>query len=79
MSFLPFRKASSIPRRQGQIYEYDAAELGVMFMPPPTKDDRWGKWCPKKWGNFRRAALAIGMTLRQNGDSEGCVSFDPAK
>src|SRR5262249_45326492 len=49
-----------------------------MFMPTPTKDDRWGKWCPRTWGNFKRAALAIGMTLRQNGDSEGCLSFDPA-
>lgn len=44
--------------RQGQIYEYSKTELGVMFMPPPTKDDSWGRWCPKRWGNFRRAALA---------------------
>ena len=69
---------SIIPGRQGQIYEYGDGELGAMFMPTPTKDDRWGKWCPRTWGNFKRAALAIGMTLRQNGDSEGCLSFDPA-
>ena len=55
--------------RQGQLYEYNNAELGVMFMP--------GSWTPKTWGNFKRAGLAIGMILRQNGDSEGCLSFDP--
>src|SRR5215469_6215891 len=54
---------SIIPGRQGQIYEYGDGELGAMFMPTPTKDDRWGKWCPRTWGNFKRAALAIGMTL----------------
>ena|SRR5215469_4955739 len=63
---------SIIPGRQGQIYKYDGAELGVMFMAPR------GRWRPKMWNKFRKAALAIGMTLRQNGDSEGCLSFDPA-
>ena len=48
-----------------------------MFMPPRTESEPWGKWCPKTWGNFKRAAAAAGMTLRQNGDSEGCLSFDP--
>jgi hypothetical protein len=36
-----------------------------------------GKWSPKKWGNVKRAALPLGMTLQQNGDSEGVLSFDP--
>lgn len=36
-----------------------------------------GKWTPKTWGDLKRAGLAAGMTLRQNGDSEGCMSFDP--
>jgi hypothetical protein len=44
--------------------------LGVAFVP--------GKWTPKTWGNHKRAAIALGMTLRQNGDSEGTLSFDPA-
>jgi hypothetical protein len=63
--------------RQGHLYEYSATELGVMFMPPRTQSEPWGRWCPKAWGNFRRAAVAAGMTLRLNGDSEGCLSFDP--
>lgn len=64
--------------RQGQIYEYDSERLGVMFMPPPTNEDKWGKWCPKRWGNFRRTGEALGMIVTQNGDSEGCMAFDPA-
>jgi hypothetical protein len=63
--------------KQGHLYEYSATELGVMFMPPRTESEPWGRWCPKTWGNLRRAAAAAGMTLRQNGDSEGCLSFDP--
>jgi hypothetical protein len=69
---------SIIPGRQGQVYEYGDGELGVMFTPPPTKDEPQGRWRPKKWSNFRKAALAMNMTFRQNGDSEGCLSFDPA-
>ena len=41
-------------------------------MPP------WGRWRPKMWNKFRKTALAMDMTLRQNGDSEGCLSFGPA-
>jgi hypothetical protein len=63
--------------KQGHLYEYSATELGVMFMPPSTESEPWGRWCPKTWGNLMRAAAAAGMTLRQNGDSEGCLSFDP--
>ena len=66
-----------IPGKQGHVYEYSATELGVMFMPPRTQAEPWGRWCPKTWGNFKRAAVAAGMTVRQNGDSEGCLSFDP--
>src|SRR5215472_10661158 len=46
---------SIIPGRQGQINEYGDGELGTMFMPTPTKDDRWGKWCPRTWGNFKKS------------------------
>lgn len=52
------------------IYQYSLTELGVAFVP--------GKWTPKTWGNHKRAAVALGMTLRQNGDSEGSLSFSPA-
>lgn len=54
----------------GHLYEYSDTELGVCFLPP-------GEPRPKKWGNVRRACIAAGMTLLQNGDSEGCLSFDP--
>jgi hypothetical protein len=35
--------------RQGQIYERDGEEgqLAVMFMPPATKAEPAGRWCPK--------------------------------
>lgn len=58
-----------IPGKNGHIYEYNDTELGVMFMPV--------RWCPRTWGNFKRAAATAGMTLRQNGDTEGCLSFEP--
>lgn len=65
-----------IPGKQGQIYEQAEDALAVMFMPP-SKTDKWGRWCPKLWGNLRRAAELVGMTLLLNGDSEGCLGFDP--
>jgi hypothetical protein len=66
-----------VPGKYGQIYEYNDTHLGVLFMPPRTEAEPWGRWCPKTWGNFKRAAAAAGMTLLQDGDSEGCLSFDP--
>lgn len=66
-----------IAGRQGQLYPYTESEMGVMFLPPKTKEDSCGRWCPKLWGNFKRAAALIGMALTQDGDSEGCLSFDP--
>jgi hypothetical protein len=62
--------ASTIEGHQGHIYEYSDSELAVMFLP--------GEWCPKTWGNFRRKAEALGMAVRQDGDSEGALSFDPS-
>jgi hypothetical protein len=73
-----------IPGRRGQIYAWGVNtdtgvfELGVMFMPPKTAAHPWGKWTPRTWGNFKRAGLALLMTVRQSGDSESCLSFDPA-
>ena len=65
--------------KAGQIYEFSDSELAVSFTPGLDKNRRGiGTWCPKKWGNIRREALAAGMILRQNGDSEGALSFDPA-
>ena len=66
-----------IAGRQGQLYPFTESEMGVMFLPPKNTEDSWGRWCPKLWGNFKRAAALIGMVLTQDGDSEGCLAFDP--
>src|SRR6266550_1403600 len=72
-----------IAGKQGQIFEYSDTEMGVLFMSGLEKRKGFpegrgiGRWCPKKWGNIKRAALPLGMALRQNGDSEGSLSFDP--
>lgn len=69
----------TINGRSGQIYTHSGSELGILFMPGHDKSGHGvGSWCPKKWGNIRRKAVAAGMTLRQNGDTEGSLSFDPA-
>ena len=65
-----------IPGKHGEIYEGDEEFLGVLFAPP-SKTDKCGRWCPRKWGKVKRAGLAVGMILRQNGDSEGCLLFEP--
>ena len=66
---------TTIPGRQGQIYEVEEGQLAVLFSAP-SKTDPAGRWCPKIWGNFKRAALPLGMVLLQNGDTEGCMSFN---
>ena len=48
--------------KSGQIYEYSDSELRVSFTPGLDKD---------------RRGVAAGMILRQNGDSDGSLSFDP--
>jgi hypothetical protein len=69
----------TINGKTGQVYTYSAEELGVSFAPGLDKNQRGqGKWCPKTWGNFRRKAVDAGMTIRQNGDSDGCLSFHPS-
>jgi len=57
--------------RTGQIFDHGDGLLAVMFLPAN------GAWMPKKWGNARRACVAAGMTLLQNGDSEGSLSLAP--
>lgn len=60
-----------IPARLGQMYEYNNTRLAVMFMP--TGNPR-----PRLWSSVRGRCLAVGMTLLQNGDAEGSLSFDPS-
>jgi len=66
----------TVEGRTGQIYEYGENRLGVMFAPP-SQADKCGKWCPRTWNKFREAGRALGMIVQQNGDSEGCLLFDP--
>jgi hypothetical protein len=56
---------------ESQIYEYSGDELCVMFITPASKPPR-----TLFWRRYRDAGIAAGMTLRQNGDAEGCLSFD---
>ena len=53
----------------GHLYEYDDNELALCFMP--------GKDTAHLWKARRATCVNAGMTLRQNGDVEGCLSFDP--
>jgi hypothetical protein len=59
--------------KAGQIYEYSDALLGVMFITPATKAPR-----PRVWNNLSAQCVLAGMTLRQDGDAEGALSFYPA-
>ena len=53
------------------LYEYSDSELGLIVLSD-ANDAR-----PRRWAGIRKKCLSTGMTLRQNGESEGAVSFDP--
>jgi hypothetical protein len=57
-----------VPGRDGQLYEHDDARLAVVYLDGT----------PRAWGHRKRACLAAGMTLLQDGDAEGTLLFDPA-
>jgi len=64
--------------KYGQVYEHSGSELAVSFTAGLDKNRKGvGSWSPKKWGNARQAALAAGMTVYQDGDSEGSLLFNP--
>ena len=58
--------------KAGQIYEYSDDELGVMFITPVSKPAR-----THFWRKMSAQCVAAGMTMRQCGDAEGALSFDP--
>ncbi len=60
-----------IPGSEGhsQIFEYGGGLLGVLVMPASGTSHRWKA--------ARSAFLAAGMTIRQDGDSEGIATFSP--
>jgi hypothetical protein len=51
----------------GRIFEFSSNRMGLVFMPRR----------PKVWMNMSRKLVAAGFEIRQNGDWEGTVAFDP--
>jgi hypothetical protein len=56
--------------RDGLLAEYSRERLHLL-LTPGTGNAGW-------WNNRRRAAIAAGMTLDQDGDTEGSLIFDPS-
>jgi hypothetical protein len=55
---------------QTHIFDYgDGVHFGLMYLPRTFR--------PSRWEGVRKQCLAAGMTLHQNGDSEGSLLFDP--
>ena len=55
--------------KHGHIYEYGSSKLGVCIMSNSGNAYRWNR--------ARAAFTAAGMEITQNGDHEGCATFDP--
>jgi|SRR5215469_3581789 len=53
------------------LYQYDEREIGLLIFSEGQDAH------PRRWTAIRKKCLAAGMTLRQNGDDEGALSFDP--
>jgi hypothetical protein len=51
------------------LYEYGEGEIGLMILSDGTHG--------RRWAGIRKKCVAAGMTLRQNGDDEGSLSFNP--
>jgi hypothetical protein len=70
-----FRDADGTTVIHGQagchLYEYDEGELGLLVLSEVQNPP------PRRWAAIRKKCLAAGMILRQNGDDEGALSFDP--
>jgi len=65
-------KTAVIRGRDGcHLYEYSDSEIGLMVLSD-AEEAR-----PRRWAGIRKKCLAARMTLRQNGDEEGALSFDP--
>lgn len=58
-----------IEGRSGLITEYSPTRLHLV-LSPGTGNAGW-------WANRRRSAIAAGMQLDQDGDTEGSLIFDP--
>jgi len=53
------------------LYLYSDSELGLMILSE-AEDTR-----TRRWSGIRKKCLAAGMILRQNGEDEGAMSFNP--
>jgi hypothetical protein len=62
-----------IPGKVGQIYHYGNGGMGLIYMPDPQ-----GHKPPSvgKWNNRRKAMVAAGFRILQDGDAEGSAIFD---
>lgn len=56
-----------VPCKRGQIYVYSTQRLAVLVEGVSAR----------VWHSIRKTLLAAGFELRQNGDCEGSLSFDP--
>lgn len=56
-----------IPCRAGQIYENGGGSFGVLVMAATAK----------RWNSIRRKLEIAGFVIRQSGDTEGSLVFDP--
>lgn len=62
-----------ISGRRGHLYAYSETELGVMILSQGNSNPRI-----RLWNSVRQVCMEAGMSLLQNGDSEGALSFNPA-
>jgi hypothetical protein len=60
----------TVSGRAGQIHQHDLGRLGVMYMSAKAKT-------AEMWNTRRKACMAVGMELHQDGDRDGCLSFNP--
>jgi hypothetical protein len=54
------------------LYEYSDSEFGLMILSDGKNI------AARRWTVLLKKCLKAGMTLRQNGDDEGSVSFNPS-
>src|SRR5437899_11885884 len=60
------------PGKAGQLYEHSDEEFALMYILPATKPAR-----PRVWNRMRDLCAAAGMVLRQKGEAEGAIRFNP--
>jgi hypothetical protein len=57
-----------IAGKLGHIYEHSDSQLGLLFMPTKPR--------ARLWSTTKAKGAAVGMTVRQNAESEGTLLFD---